>query len=39
MQSMKGSELRYRESERLYSFHSWEKRDWEEAREAWLRMK
>ena len=33
------SEVKYRESEREYSFHSWPKSSWEPARETWLTTK
>jgi hypothetical protein len=33
------SEVKYRESESEYSFHSWEKRAWPPARVRWLMTK
>lgn len=36
---MKGSEVKYLESDRAYSFHSWAKRSFEPARLAWFRTK
>lgn len=38
-QIMKGSEVRYLESERAYSFHSWANRSLEPARLAWFMTK
>ena len=39
IQSMKGSDVMYRESERAYSFHSWAKRPCDLGIEAWLKTK
>jgi hypothetical protein len=39
MQSTKGSEVKYRESERAYSFHSWPKRSFAEPMRVWFSMK
>lgn len=39
MHSTKGSEVRYRESERAYSFHNWPKRSWAGPIRLWFREK
>ena len=37
--SVKGSDVKYRESDKAYSFHTWASRDCEDARREWLRTK
>lgn len=39
MQSTRGSEVMYRESDSAYSFHSWPKNDWTPAMRWWCRTK